>query len=273
MLRTGNSSKWRNRVNFGSLQGVDGAGLLRPEGRNRCLQIGPVSSVTARSTSSPPAVLDLPLFPTHRRPVATHGASLLHCRNALRNPDAGVVRKKLDQPLAPRLGRTSLRRERVHLPSGPDQTCRHPHCGKHALAERHPRRAWTAHGVAFSAAQVPTLRFAVDEKTGPCSQTCQPGCCRAAPPVREKSNRTKLVPLFGERTDADVVRLDVAVDDATAFEVSHRRQKNRRHTWPASPGWETPSVRSWAVERLVAGLLQDKDRPVVHDEFFFDGKR
>jgi hypothetical protein len=80
----------------------------------------------------------------------------------------------------------------------------------------------------------------------------------------------QLVPLLGQRADADVVRLDVPVDDPMPLQRGDRREEvvavsvehlQARHALGSQHG----------RERLVAGLLEDEHGPAAHDQLVLNG--
>ncbi len=248
---------------FGSLQGVDGTGA-EAQGGNRRLEIGllqrdgQIDFLTAGS-------LDLPLFGLIEdlSPCPKH---LLGIVVALAGFTMQSRQEELDQSFPHARVKLfgvkdefSIREGRIGLAVAPLR--------QRSLAQCHLVESDT-HGVAFRR-QVPPLRFAVDEKRVGVASRAYPDVVQWGTGKRE-IEQDQLVPLFGQRTDADVVGLDVPMGYPSAFKMGHRRQQV-----VAVPGQHLQAGHAIGAklggERLVAGLLQDEDRPAVHDQFFLDG--
>ena len=123
------------------------------------------------------------------------------------------------------------------------------------LVQRHGR------GVAFCR-RVPSHGFAVREERIAVALGSDVHVFQRGTGQREVE-QDQLIPLLGQRPDADVVRLDVPVDDAMPFQRGERREQvvavpgqhlQAGHTLGSQQGGECP----------VAGLLQDEDRSAAH---------
>ena len=232
------------------------ARVLRPRAATGVVRSA-CSSVTRRSTSSPPGVVIFRSSASWKTCCQAHRIS-----SALWNRRGGVTVQRLAEEPDQSLPDTGVEllgvdhqfrvgHGRVGLAVSP--------LGQHARPERHlvERRR----GRVPLRMEIPALGLAVDEERVGVAGRAHPDVVQRGTGQGEVE-QNQLVSLLGQRADADVVRLDVPVDDPVPLQRGDRREQvvavagehlQARHALGSQHGRERP----------VARLLQDEHGPAA----------